>query len=127
MSHENLEVVEAIYEAWSNRQLGEEFMADDIRYVNPPDALEPGTRQGAESFNNIFEVYSDIRFEIDRLVDAGDDKVVMVGTMWGRARLTALEMTRPNSHVWTLRGGKAVSMQWFHKGAEALKAAGLSE
>ena len=125
MSKENVEIVEAIYEEWANRRLGEGLMAEDIRYVNPPDALEPGTRRGAESFNNIFEVYSDIRFEIDRLIDAGDDKVVMVGTMRGVARATGLEMTRPNSQVWTIEGGKAISMQWFHTEAEALEAAGL--
>jgi ketosteroid isomerase-like protein len=127
MSQENVRVVEAIYDAWANRRLGEEFMADDIRYVNPPDALEPGIREGSESFNNVFEVYSHIRFEIDRILAAGSEQVVMVGTMRGRARLTGLEMTRPNSHVWTIRDGKAVSMQWFHTASEALEAAGLRE
>jgi len=126
MSRENVEVVEAIYEEWANRRLGKEFMAPDVRYINPPDALEAGTRRGAESFNKIFGVYSEIRFEIDRLIDAGDDKVVMVGTMRGVARATGIEMTRPNSHVWTIQGGKAISMQWFHTEPEALEAAGLS-
>ena len=127
MSQENVEVVRAIHEEWANRRLGKQFMAEDIRYVNPPDALEPGTRHGAESFNNLFKVYSDISFEIDRLIDAGGDRVVVVGKMQGVARLTGLEMTRPSSQVWTIRGGKAISMQWFHTEAEALEAAGLSE
>ena len=69
MSRENVEVVEAIYGEWANRRLGKVFMAPDVRYMNPPDALEPGTRRGAESFNKIFGVYSEIRFEIDRLID----------------------------------------------------------
>lgn len=127
MSRRNVEIVEAIHAEWAEGRLGRELMADDIRYVNPPDALEPGTREGADSFNNVFEVYSDLRFEIDRLIDAGDERVVMVGTMEGVARLTGLEMTRSHSQVWTIRDGKAVSMQWFHTEAEALDAAGLPE
>jgi ketosteroid isomerase-like protein len=127
MSEENVAVVAAIYRAWANRELGREFMAEDIRFVNPPDALEPGTREGANAFTNIFEVYSDVRFDIDRLIDAGDDQVVMTGTMHARARLTGLEMTRSNAQVWTVRDGKATSMRWFHTAAEALEAAGLSK
>jgi ketosteroid isomerase-like protein len=127
MSQENVEIVEAIYAEWAERRLGREFMAEDIRYVNPPYALEGGTREGADSFNNVFEVYSELRFEIDRLIDAGKEKVVMVGTMEGVARQTGLEMTRPHSQVWTIRDGKAISMQWFHAESEALEAAGLSE
>ena len=124
MSRENVEIVAAIHSEWANRRLGRELMTDDVRYVNPPDALEPGTREGAESFNGVFDVYSEVRFDIDRIVDAGD-KVVVVSTMHGVARQTGIEMTRPHSQVWTIRDGKATSMQWFHTEAEALEAAGL--
>ena len=127
MSRENVQVVEAIYAEWAERRLGREYMAEDIRYVNPPYALESGTREGADAFNNVFDVYSEIRFDIDRLLEAGDEKVVMVGTMRGVARATGLEMTRPHSQVWTIRDGKAVAMQWFHEEADALEAAGLQD
>jgi len=127
MSQENIELVKAIYAAWAERRRGDEFMAADIRYINPPYALEQGTHEGSKSFNRIFEVYSQIRFEIDRLIEAGEDRVVMAGTMHGTARRSALEMTRPHAQVWTIRDGKATSMQWFHSEAEALEAAGLPE
>jgi SnoaL-like domain len=126
MAREDVEVVEAIHAEWAEGRLGREHMADGIRYVNPPDALEPGTREGADSFNSVFDVYSELRFDIERLVDAGGGRVVMVGQMEGVARVTGIELIRPHSQVWTVRDGKAVSMQWFHTEAEALDAAGIS-
>ena len=124
MSEENLEVVRAIYDAWANGQLGRRYMSKDVEYVNPPQALELGTRTGAASFNNVFEVYEQIAIDIDELIDAGN-KVVMVGRMRGRARATGIELDRPHSQVWTLEGGRATRMEWFHDAAEAREAAGL--
>ena len=126
MSQENVETVQAIYDAWSAGKLGRAYMADDIEYVNPPDALESGTLSGADSFNNVFAVYDKVQIEIEKLLDAGD-KVVMVGEMRGKARATGIEMKRPHSQVWTLAEGKAIRMAWFHREKEALEAAGLSE
>jgi ketosteroid isomerase-like protein len=124
VSQENVEIVRAIHEEWRNGHLGRRYMVDDIEYVNPPNAVEPGTRIGADSFENVFSVYETVRFEIDRLID-GRDKVVMIGKMTGRARATGIEMERAHSQVWTLRHGKATRMEWFHDEREALEAAGL--
>lgn len=126
MSEENLEVIRAIYAAWDSGHLGRRYMAPEVEYVNPPDALEGGTLAGADSFNSVFEVYSDVEIEVDELIPAGE-KVVMLGSMRGRARATGLQMRRPHMQVWTLRDGKAARMQWFHTAGEALRAAGLPE
>jgi hypothetical protein len=50
MSQENVEIVRAIYDEWADGHLGRRYMAEDIEYVNPPNAVEPGTRVGADSF-----------------------------------------------------------------------------
>jgi ketosteroid isomerase-like protein len=48
----NVEIVRAIYAAWNREQFPGplELLDPDIEYVNPPDAVEPGTRRGLEEF-----------------------------------------------------------------------------
>ena len=67
MSHENVEVVRSIYEAWSSNRSAAPFIDRDIEYVNPPNAIEPGTRIGRQYFRKVLEVFPDMRFEIVRL------------------------------------------------------------
>ena len=67
MSQENVEVVRSIYEAWSSYRSAAPFIDRDIEYVNPPNAIEPGTRIGRQYFRKVLEVFPDMRFEIVRL------------------------------------------------------------
>ena len=62
MSHESVQVVRSIYtlgEGTSARG----YMHAEIEHVNPPDAVETGTRQGADSFARIRDVYDEVRIE----------------------------------------------------------------
>jgi ketosteroid isomerase-like protein len=131
MSRENVERFHRIYEAWyARRKLGPDVLADDVEWVNPPDAVEPGTRQGPDSFNeaikSVFDAWGEVRFETERVIEHGDD-VVALGAVRGRGRGTGIEGARPHGEIWTFREGKVVRMRWFHSCAEALEAAGLSE
>jgi ketosteroid isomerase-like protein len=128
MSGANIDLVRRIYAAWEGRELGRDFLAEDVEWVNPPDALEPGLRQGIESFaeamGSIFDTWEEMRVEPDRLLDV-EGEIVMVGHIHGRAR--GIEVSQSHGHVWTVRDGKVLRFRWFSTGEQALRAVGLQE
>ena len=113
------------------RRLGPELLAEDAEWVNPPDAVEPGTRAGAEAFNAaigaVYEGWEESVFDVERVIDAGEGVVVALGHLRAQGRSVTAEIVQPHGQLWTFRGGRAVRMEWFYTHAEALAAAGLSE
>jgi ketosteroid isomerase-like protein len=109
------------------RTLDRELLADDAEWVNPDEAVEPGTRRGAEGFlraiASVFEGWEESIFEIDRVVENGND-VIALGGLRTLSR-TGLEVTNSHGEVWTFKDGKVVRMQWFQTHAETLQAAGI--
>jgi len=131
MSQENVDRLRRIYQQlFDCRRLGPELLADDVEWVNPPDAVEPGRRRGPDSFNeaiaSVFDAWEDARFDTERVIDNGDD-VVALGQVRGRGRAAGIEVDRPHGQIWTFRGGLVIRMRWFHSHRETLEAAGLPE
>lgn len=125
MAQADVEVVRAIYEGWRTGQSVRHLIAEDLEYVNPPYAVESGTRHDRKALSSVREIYPDYRVEVERIVDAGDD-VVVIGTARGTGA-SGIELERRQGYVWTVRDGLAVRMRWFNDPSEALEAAGLSE
>ena len=125
MSQENLALVRRIHEAWDREESVREFLAEDMEYVNPSYAVEPGTRIGRRAFGSVRETYPDFRFHIDRFVDVADDQVVVLGHYTASGGASGVPLTGEHGYVWTVRGGLAVRFQWFQSHSEALEAAGL--
>jgi ketosteroid isomerase-like protein len=123
MSQANVELVQAILERWSRRESTADLIADDLEYVNPPYAVESGTRRGRDALGGVLDVYPDFHFEPERYVDAGDE-VVVIGVARGTSA-SGLEASWRQAHVWTIRAGKAVRFRWFLDPADALAAAGV--
>jgi ketosteroid isomerase-like protein len=44
MSEENVDLVRRIYEAWDREESARDFISEDVEYVNPSYAIEPGVR-----------------------------------------------------------------------------------
>jgi ketosteroid isomerase-like protein len=103
------------------------FIEKDLEYVNPPDAVESGTKHGRNYLAKIRDVYPDLRFDTERVIDAGGDDVVVIATIHGRGRGSGLETQWRQGYIWTIRGGKAIRFRWFSEPHAALEAAGLSE
>jgi ketosteroid isomerase-like protein len=126
LSEESIELIRRIYAAWEEGEIGREFLAEDVEWVNPPDALEPGLREGIEGFtlamSRVFDVWKEMYVQPDRLFDHGSE-VIMIGHIRGRGR--QIELSQPHAQVWTVRDGKVVRFRWFSSGEEALKAVGL--
>jgi ketosteroid isomerase-like protein len=130
MSLDNVEVVRSIFNAWAEEgsPVDSGLLDPEIEWVNPPDAVEPGTRRGLDSFGaaaaSISDTFAGLGVDIDEMLDAGD-RVVVLATLRGRGRSSGADLDSRQGYVWTLRDGKATRFEWFNSPDEALQAAGL--
>jgi ketosteroid isomerase-like protein len=129
MSETNVERFLRIRPQLSERHtLDRELLADDAEWVNPDDAIETGSRRGAESFlqaiASVFEGWEESVFEIERVIENGDD-VIALGRLRTRGRAAGIEATGPHGEIWTFEAGKVARMCWFNSLAETLAAAGV--
>lgn len=131
MSQENVELVRVVHEGWARGDFraGKDLMSADFSWDQPSEAVEPGSRSGAEvgqSLRNLFEIYEDFRVEADEFVDVGD-RVVVTGRNRGTARGSGMELNQEFAYVWDVRGGELARLRVFTDRAEALATAGDGE
>jgi ketosteroid isomerase-like protein len=133
MSRENVEVVRALYEVWdgpNGQKKALAFLSDDFEFVNPDYAVERGTRHGhagwSQAMNNLAAAFHHHGHELGEMTDLGD-RVLCFTTFVARTSADSVAFRQTEPHLWTLRDGKVIRLQWFHDRAEALEAAGLSE
>lgn len=131
MAASNVDVVRRAYEAWNGPDPVEgviPLLHEEFEWVNPPYAVESGTRSGRnawrESNATLAAAFDEFRHEVGEMVDAGD-VVVCFATFVARGRGGAIAYEKLEPQVWTLRDGLVIRFQWFHDRAEALAAAGL--
>jgi ketosteroid isomerase-like protein len=103
----------------------------DVEFINPPYALEPGTRTGIEgvrnAFRNMLDAFEELRFESERVIDLGD-RVIALGMWTGRGKGSRYRFDPlPYAFLITLRDGQLISYEWFNEHAEALAAAGIEQ
>jgi ketosteroid isomerase-like protein len=125
VSEENVEIVRSIYRAWADGRSARDLIDTEIEYVNPPDAVESGTRRGPDAFRGIRDAYDDVKIEPSEFIEAGDD-VVVIARVTGKGRVSGFPIDWLHGYIWTIRRGKAIRFRWFNKPDEALEAAGLS-
>ena len=123
MAEADLEVVRAIHAAWAKRESPRELIAKDIEYVNPPYAVESGTRRDRKALGAVLEVFPDFSLEPERFVDAGDE-VLVLATASGTGA-SGVQMVWKQGFLWTVENGRATRLRWFNDWDEALEAAGL--
>ena len=126
MSQENVELVRRIYDAWDREQSARDFIAEDVEYVNPSYAVEPGIRHGRACFRVVRETYEDFMIQIEEIVDAGGDDVLVLARYTASGRGSGVPLEGEHGYVWTVRDGQAVRFQWFQSHQEAYEAAGVS-
>jgi ketosteroid isomerase-like protein len=133
MSPENVEVVRRIYtERLIDRdpkRLLDHFAVPEIEHVDPPEAVDPGTRRGRTevllALRRSRQSFPSYRHELHELFDLGDTVVAAV-----RFHATARRAGKSESiqaeeaHTWTFRGGKVVRFEWGRNLETALQAAG---
>ena len=114
-----------------HHEVSRTLLAEDAEWVNPDDAVEPGTRRGAESFleavASVFEGWAESTFEVERVMERGDD-VIALGQLRTRGRATGIEATSPqHGEIWTFHAGRVARLRWFNTHEETLASAGLDK
>ena len=134
MSEARGKVVEGFVDAWNRRDLDSalDLIDEDFEYVNPPNAMEPGTRRGTEGATTVltkqWEGLADARLEIARVHHREDQMVTETllsrGMPESTARLEVLAVMR-----WTFEGDRLVRCEVLGAGSsfnDALEQAGIA-
>jgi ketosteroid isomerase-like protein len=132
VSEENLSTVRRLYELWNRDQdmmAAMPLLDPEIEYVNPESAIESGTRSGiggmVRALESVDSSFTDYVHEPERLLEAGEDKVLAYVVFRAHGRDSGALVEKPEQHVWTLRNGKIIRFEWFHDDEAARRAAGL--
>ncbi len=70
------------------------------------------------------ESFEERRVEVERIIDCGDSVLALL-VVHTRGRGSGAVTQTPVAHLWTLRNGKGVRVQFYLDPAEALRASGL--
>ena len=133
MSQENVEIVRELYEAWNGPDgwhAALEFIAEDFEWVNPPYAVESGTRFGRAGWfaarDSVEAAFHVGTHEVVEFRELGE-RVLCFCIFEARTTADGVAFKQDQPHLWSLRDGKVVRFEWFHDRREALEAVGLSE
>ena len=138
MSQENVEIVRTLAEGFQRRQHEQAFELYDpeiewdssrMAERQPDNAGVYCGHDGVRAFwRDWLSAWSDLHFEIQDLLDAGDEVVLLVREQrqWGRRSGIATDVP-PYGMVFTLRDGKVIRVRAYPDQEAALEAAGLSE
>ena len=133
MSQENVEIVQRLFDAVGRGDIegALRYVRSDGQWVNPDNAMEPGTRRGLDGVRTALaalrDSFADLRFEFDQMDDLGD-RVLVTGRFSGVGRASGAAFgPRSFGSLVTLAGGKVLRYQWFLEPEEALEAAEPSE
>ena len=92
-----------------------------------PDASEYRGLEGVLRWQADWErSWESWRWEPEDFIDAGD-RVVAVLRVHAKGRHSGVDVERLDGAVWTLRGGKAIRLDYYGSREQALKAVGLEQ
>jgi ketosteroid isomerase-like protein len=134
MSHENFEIVRAASAAASRGDLDAwlEYWTDDLDFRAAEGAPDDhGPIHGKDALlafgQDWLDTFDEFKVEPVELIDAGDDNVIAVMRISGRAKLSGVETDMTYAELSALRDGKIARSRQYLTRAEALEAAGLRE
>ena len=134
MSQENVEIVRRWFEGLNLGKPSPELCDPEVEIRNWSGSLTEGPYRGHDGLERWWrethdpDVGVDLRlFQVEEIIDVGDERVVVVQRMTGRARYTGLELDQVWGAVVAVRRGKIASAFGYPTRDEALEAAGLSE
>jgi uncharacterized protein len=131
MSQENVEIVRAMYEAFS---CGDAEGA--LAYISPEVVIDATHRvdgrigQGHEEMTKILAewlgTWDAWREEVKEVRDLGN-RVLVLSTQYGRGKGSGLEVESPFAMLYEIEGGKISRWTIYDDPAKALEVVGLSE
>lgn len=134
MSQDNVELLRAMYAAFSTLAEGGDVVSYVHAFYHPDCEYQPVEEQGPVRGHDAlvrwngrwFEVWDEFRAEIDEVVDTGDAVVTGI-TVHGRGDSSGIEITQRLFHVSEVRDGRIVRMAEYVDRAQALEAVGWPE
>jgi ketosteroid isomerase-like protein len=134
MSQKNVEVVRQVYEHWARGDFSAtDFFDPEVVYsrIGTETPGMEGEWRGLDGMSGAtreyFLAFSGLRIEAERMIDLGDDRVLVLTRQTARGKLSGAPFDHELADLMTLRDGKIVGMAAYWHRAEALKAVGLSE
>lgn len=136
MGESNVELVRHLYGFdWIGIGSREEGFDDLAKRMDPEFRArvspELGDRElqgvdGVENFVDALEEdFEAFRYEPEQITEAGEDRVVVWGTIFARGRNSKMPLTSEFGHVWTVRDGTALRVEAFLDRHAAEQAGGL--
>jgi ketosteroid isomerase-like protein len=129
MSEENVEIVRRMWDAFlaADFQTALSFYAPDVEWDGTNLAqIGRGHEAILAHITRWAEVWDDWTVEVERIVEAGSDQVILFMRERGRSD-SGVTMDEQHAELYTLRDGKIMRRQGFSDPGQALEAAGLSE
>src|SRR5215207_11592654 len=134
MSQENVEVVRAAYEAFAARGVDGflEYLTEDVDHramEGAPDDRGPmhGKEASRAYVQDWLDTFDGFTARPVELIDAGENQVVAVIRISGRAKLSGVETDLTYAAVLGIRDGRIARGREYATRDEALEAAGLRE
>jgi ketosteroid isomerase-like protein len=129
MSRETVELVHRLVDAMllGDEQTVMSILDPDVRIVDDdlPDAGEYAGMDGLVAWaSNWDESWESWRLEPQGFVDAGD-RVVALVKLFAVGKGSGVTVERSDGMVWTVHDGKAVRLEYYGSGEQALEAVGL--
>ena len=129
MASGNVEIVKGAFAEFNSGGVEAVLPRFDPEFetTTPPElASEPDTYRGHEGvrrwFDSFAEVMDEIRWDPKSFAEAGD-RVIVEFTLRARGKTTGLDFGQDAVMVWTLREGRAISLELYPTLEEAQAAA----
>jgi ketosteroid isomerase-like protein len=140
MSQENVELLEGLFAGAADidKQALLDALPDliaqmcdpEIEWVEDPRRADRRVYRGhegvRESFERWLENFDEYGFEVERIVDCGEN-VLVIAREEGRGTASGATIGQRHYSVYTFRDGKVARFQEFYEEQDALEAAGLRE
>ena len=133
MSHENVEMVRAAYDAYNREGINGilRYLDPEVEWRNPDDSPIAAVfvgHQGVLEWQRLADqAFESMRFEPERIDELPDGRTVAVSRFRFRARASDMDAEVAFVHLITWRGGTATAVRMFTSEAAALDALGLEE
>jgi len=131
MASDYTDLILEAYDAfnWGDWQWVLDNMHPEFEWVAPPEDPDAGIHRGHEGVREYWdewrEALGELRFQVEELIDAGD-QVVAVVRRSGVGETSGVEIEERVMQVFTMRDGKGTRCEEFYDRDRALKAAGLA-
>jgi steroid delta-isomerase-like uncharacterized protein len=131
MPQENVELVRRAMEAWNSEDMTDLIALSDpeVEFVSIFAGMEGRTYRGydglREYFDDMRDTWSEFHRDIEEMIDAGDERVVVDFHLRGKARVSGVPVDEQVTTVFQLRQGRLNRMVVYRDREEALEAAGL--